>query len=60
MLEEAREAGLLLNPREVACKYENESFLKPEVTDPSNLAWWLLEILPIGHLCFNSNTLKAL
>ncbi|KAG2054897.1 hypothetical protein BDR06DRAFT_883370, partial [Suillus hirtellus] len=60
MLEEAREAGLLLNPREVACKYEDESFLKPEVTDPSNLAWWLLEILPIGHLCFNSNTLKAL
>lgn len=44
MLEEAREAGLLLNPREVACKYENESFLKPEVTDPSNLAWWLLDI----------------
>lgn len=60
MLEEAREAGLLLNPREVAFKHENESFLKPEVTDPSNLAWWLLEILPIGHLCFNSNTLKAL
>ncbi|KAG1786239.1 uncharacterized protein HD556DRAFT_1313593 [Suillus plorans] len=49
MLEEAREAGLLLNPREVACKYENESFLKPEVTDPSNLAWWLLEILPITY-----------
>lgn len=60
MREEAREAGLLLNPREVAFRYEDESFLEPRVTNSSNLAWWLLEILPIGHLCFKSNTLKAL
>ncbi|KAG1760711.1 hypothetical protein EDD22DRAFT_780723, partial [Suillus occidentalis] len=60
MREEAREAGLLLNPREVAFRYEDEPFLEPGVTNSSNLAWWLLEILPIGHLCFNSNTLKAL
>lgn len=60
MREEAREAGLLLNPHEVAFKYEDESFLEPGVTNSSNLAWWLLEILPIGHLCFDSNTLKAL
>ncbi|KAG1836938.1 hypothetical protein DFJ58DRAFT_669234, partial [Suillus subalutaceus] len=60
MREEAREAGLLLNPREVAFRYEDESFLEPGVTDSSNLAWWLLEMLPVGHLCFHSNTLKAL
>ncbi|KAG2335283.1 hypothetical protein BDR05DRAFT_1006995 [Suillus weaverae] len=61
MREEAREAGLPLNPREVVFRYEHEPlFLEPEVTDSSNLAWWLLEMLPIAHLCFHSNTLKAL
>ncbi|KAG1805678.1 uncharacterized protein BJ212DRAFT_850278 [Suillus subaureus] len=60
MREEAREAGLLFNPLQAAFRYEGESFLEPGVTDSSNLAWWLLEMLPVGHLCFNSNTLKAL
>jgi hypothetical protein len=60
MREEAREAGLLLNPREVAFRYEDKSFLEPRVTASLNLSWWFLEMLPIGHLCFNSNALKAL
>lgn len=60
MREEAREAGLLFNPREVAFRYEDKSFLESGITDSANLAWWLLEMLPIGHLCFNSNTSKAL
>ncbi|KAG1768105.1 hypothetical protein EV702DRAFT_740894 [Suillus placidus] len=60
MREEACEAGLLLNPREVVFRYKDEPFLEPGVTDSSNLAWWLFEMLPIAHLCFHSNTLKAL
>ncbi|KAG2141501.1 hypothetical protein BD769DRAFT_1349434, partial [Suillus cothurnatus] len=60
MREEARKAGLLLNPREVALRHEDGSFLGSEVTDSLNLAWWLFEMLPIEHPCFNSNTLKAL
>ncbi|KAG1735438.1 hypothetical protein EDB19DRAFT_1103887 [Suillus lakei] len=60
MREEAREAGLLLNLREVAFRYEYGSVLEPRVTDSINLAWWVLETLPIGHLCLNSNRLKAL
>lgn len=60
MREEAREAGLLLSPREVPFRHKDESFLESGVTDSSNLAWWLLEMLPIERLCFNSNTPTAL
>ncbi|KAG0694948.1 hypothetical protein DFH29DRAFT_1005894 [Suillus ampliporus] len=53
MCEEAREAGLLLNPRKV-------TFQDHKITNSLTLLWWLFEMLPIGHLQYNSNTHKTL
>ncbi|KAG2145764.1 hypothetical protein DEU56DRAFT_181227 [Suillus clintonianus] len=60
MLKEAHEAGLLVNPRDVAFNYESEPIMEARVTDSLCFWWWVFETLPIVHLSFNSNTLKAL
>ncbi|KAG1724516.1 uncharacterized protein EDB91DRAFT_1170774 [Suillus paluster] len=55
MRDEVRKAGLLLHPRN---RYGYEEFQEYEITDSLTLAWWLLEMLPIRYLCYNSNTHK--
>ena len=52
MREEALEAGLELEPPKVAFKYEN--FKEPKITKSLTLPWWLLEVLPIRRLRYNS------
>ncbi|KAG1717841.1 uncharacterized protein EDB91DRAFT_1188278, partial [Suillus paluster] len=60
MCEEAREAGLVLHPREVTCSHGYEELHEREIPNSLTLMWRLLEILPIGHLHYKSNTHKAL
>ncbi|KAG2117068.1 uncharacterized protein F5147DRAFT_567534 [Suillus discolor] len=53
MREEAFDAGLLLNPPKIAFRFED--LKEPKINDSLTLRWWLLELLPVRHLCYNNS-----